>query len=183
MQSLWQERALATPQRRVGVVPFSRVESNLSRGLELPVQLKLGERFTFRPVLPLLTGDGTYYLLAVSGAEVRLLEPCTYDVLLCGALREELGCHPFDLEYAGWPTKEERRIRNGSFSQWEGNVFDDNDEAISRQSVRSRWLVATARIRCLPHSRFKIRSRNCIARACRTFVLRFHNTCPPPCMR
>ncbi len=41
-------------------------------------RVEVGERFKVRPLLPLLTGNGVYHLLAISRNEVRLLEGTRY---------------------------------------------------------------------------------------------------------
>lgn len=54
--------------------------------LELPELVVVAERFHLKPVLPLLAGDGRFYILALSQNEIRLLE----------ATRQ--GVHQVDLE-------------------------------------------------------------------------------------
>jgi hypothetical protein len=48
--------------------------------LNFPDQISVGSRFVIKPLLPLLTGDGRFYVLAISQNEIRLLEGTRYHI-------------------------------------------------------------------------------------------------------
>jgi hypothetical protein len=58
--------------------------SKMARHYRLPLDFEelvvVADRFHIKPLLPLLSGDGRFYLLALSQAEVRLLQGSRYSV-------------------------------------------------------------------------------------------------------
>jgi len=60
------------------------LNDTVERGFRLPLTFKetaiVGERFHLKPLLPLLNGDGRFYVLALSQNRVRLLEGSRYSV-------------------------------------------------------------------------------------------------------
>lgn len=90
------------------------LSSTLFRSYRLPLNLSelvlVSEDFHFKPVLPLLTGDGHFYVLALSQKQVRLLEG-TRDTVneidleqLPGSLAEALRYDDFERELQ-WHTR------------------------------------------------------------------------------
>lgn len=87
-------RALLEPARRLeGHSPFWRhlndglamfLGSQIFRYYALPIsfseQLVVAEHFYIKPLLPLLSGDGRFYILALSQNQVRLLQGTRYSV-------------------------------------------------------------------------------------------------------
>lgn len=65
-----------------GLAIFAAPE--MARTYRLPLALEelvvVADRFHIKPLLPLLSGDGQFYLLALSQAEVRLLQGSRYSV-------------------------------------------------------------------------------------------------------
>lgn len=60
------------------------LSSDIARHYRLPLDLDelvvIGEQFHVKPLLPLLSGDGQFYVLAISQGEVRLLHGSRYSV-------------------------------------------------------------------------------------------------------
>jgi hypothetical protein len=60
------------------------VSSNMLRHYRVPFDFKellvVGDRFHVKPLLPLLSGDGRFYILALSQSEIRLLQGTRYSI-------------------------------------------------------------------------------------------------------
>jgi len=106
-----------------------------SRFQELVV---VSDRFHIKPLLPLLTGDGRFYVLAISQNDIRLLQ-CTHHSLREVALPEDT---PISLEEA----QQYDVVANGHVQFHSGGgpsggmVFhtqaDDSDKAVHKKIVR-----------------------------------------------
>ncbi len=91
--------------------------------LELPAQAVVGERFTFKSLLPLLTGDGTFYVLALSEEEVRLIEGTRL-----GAATVPVGEFPASRAHAMQRRGRDRGV--GPNKQWQG---DEGEKTLYRK--------------------------------------------------
>lgn len=122
--------------------------------LDLEEEVRVGDRFQVRPLLPLLAGDGPFYILALSLHQVRLLEATRDDVRpielpgVPGSFDEALGYDQYDKSVQSHTSSSTGLGRRSAIFHGHG----DGDEERQKRDIQSFFrLVSEGLERFLKH--------------------------------